>query len=250
MIDLTQYIRLPISHGKSRATVERLARADGSACYLKTTPIDLGFALHAEKLRYEWLRGRAACPDVLAYDVIGDEEHLVLAEVPGLPSFDASLPRDTVIDRLAEGLRFIHSIPLAECPFDMRLDVKIAMAKDNAKSGRVDLDDLQPEHNGWTTAMLLREVERLRPQSEDLVVAHGDYCLPNVMLSDDAARITGFIDIGYLGVADRYQDLALAWQSIRYNFGEEYVTPFFSAYGLPDPDFEKIAFYNLLDELF
>lgn len=240
----------PVEHGKSDAHVWLLRAPNEPTLYLKSASVSLGSVLWAEKLRYEWLKNYVAVPEVVAYEDAGDEERLILSEVAGRPSFDASLPREAVIRRLAEGLKKLHAIPVKECPFDMRLEVKVAMAIDNAKNGRVDLDDLQPEHKGWTADMLLAEVERLRPESEDLVVAHGDYCLPNVMLSDDASRITGFIDIGYLGVADRYQDLALAWRSIRYNFGEEYVAPFLDGYGLSDPDFKKIVFYNLLDELF
>jgi aminoglycoside phosphotransferase len=250
VIDLSRYQHSSVDHGKSDATVSRLARAGYPTLFLKTASVRLGSLLLQEKLRYDWLKGRVPVPDVVSYDVLEGEERLLLTEMTGLPSFDPSLPRDRVILRLAEGLRSFHSLPVTECPFDMTLDVKIAMAKKNAAEGRVDLNDLQPEHEGWTAEMLLAEVERLRPSAEDLVVTHGDYCLPNIIVSNDAAHISGFIDIGYCGIADRYQDLALACRSIGFNFGEEYVRPFFDAYGLAEPNYDTIAFYNLLDELF
>jgi aminoglycoside phosphotransferase len=40
------------------------------------------------------------------------------------------------------------------------------------------------------------------------------------------------------------------WRGVRRNWGEEWVVPFFVAYGLPTPDASKIAYYQLLDELF
>ena len=43
----------------------------------------------------------------------------------------------------------------------------------------------------------------------DLVVCHGDACNPNFLLADDG-NFTGYVDLGGLGVADRWADLAVA----------------------------------------
>jgi aminoglycoside phosphotransferase len=240
-----------ISHGKSAATVTRLTRPGSEAVYSKTSPISHGHPLHDEKMRYEWLHNRVSVPTVLSYEVAEGVERLYLSEVAGYPSFDARFAskRSAVVRLLAKGLRELHALPSDGCPFDMRLDTKIAMARENVANGRVDLDDLQPEHQGSSVEVLLEHVIKLRPHTEDLVVTHGDYCLPNVIVAEDCSRINGFIDIGYCGVADRYQDLALAWRSIRFNFGEEYLPLFYDEYGVL-PDADKIAYYNLLDELF
>jgi aminoglycoside phosphotransferase len=42
----------------------------------------------------------------------------------------------------------------------------------------------------------------------------------------------------------------LAARSITFNYGAEWVSPFFESYGLTSPDPEKLYFYTLLDELF
>jgi aminoglycoside phosphotransferase len=82
-----------------------------------------------------------------------------------------------------------------------------------------------------------------------LVFTHGDYCLPNIMLKDGA--VSGFLDLGRAGIADRYTDLALAARSIRHNMGDErLVNLFFHAYGLGEVDWRKVDYYILLDELF
>lgn len=48
---------------------------------------------------------------------------------------------------------------------------------------------------------------------EDLVVAHGDFTPMNVLEGGI------LIDVGALGVADRYRDLALAARDLREDFG-------------------------------
>jgi aminoglycoside phosphotransferase len=153
------------------------------------------------------------------------------------------------VQLLADGLRRIHSISIVDCPFDKRITVRLAEAKANMVAGRVDTDDFDPVRQGRTPADLYAELLRTVPATEDLVFTHGDYCLPNVLL--DGVALTGFIDWGYAGVADRHQDLAMAVRSITWNLGPEWVQPFLDAYGLPGgPNPAKIEFFQLLDEFF
>ena len=94
------------------------------------------------------------------------------------------------------------------------------------------------------------DAERIGIGIEDLVFTHGDYCLPNVFLDLTGRRLTGFIDWGRAGIADRYQDLALAERSLRFNFGPGWERCLFDAYGLTHVDEAKLAYYRLLDEMF
>jgi len=93
---------------------------------------------------------------------------------------------------------------------------------------------------------LLPTLERLRPASEDLVVCHGDYCFPNVLIEGD--EVTGFVDLGELGVADRWWDLAVATWSVTWNAGPGWEDVFLEAYGV-ERDQARTAFYRLLYDL-
>ena len=61
-------------------------------------------------------------------------------------------------------------------------------------------------------------------------------------------EVAGFVDWGRAGVTDRYRDISLVVRSLKLNTGEDFTTRFFEAYGITDPDAEKVEYYMLLDE--
>ncbi|WP_249643600.1 APH(3') family aminoglycoside O-phosphotransferase [Nocardia sputi] len=199
----------------------------------------------AEYERLTWLRGRGIdLPEVAAFE----DDVLVLADA-GAPSLAARARSEgayaasigTVMGAI---LRRLHSIPVTECPFDGGLDVVLAQARRNVVEGLVDADDFDDDNAGSTPADVLARLRAQRPEQGDPVVAHGDFTPPNVLENGI------LLDVGALGVADRYRDLALAVRDLRADFGEAEVSAFFTAYGLADPDESRLEYYRLLDELF
>lgn len=84
---------------------------------------------------------------------------------------------------------------------------------------------------------------------EDLVFTHGDYCFPNIICKD--AHISGIVDLGRAGIADRYQDIALFLRSFSSNMGKPDIQTFLDHYGLIERfDEKKASFYRKLDEFF
>ena len=157
--------------------------------------------------------------------------------------------KEGVVRNLAAGLRQIHSLDISECPFDQTLTIKLEKARLKVERGLVDEDDFEPQYQGKTARELYELLLETKPADEDLVFTHGDYCLPNIILNNN--KVSGFIDLGRAGVADRYRDLALAVRSILYNLGsEQWVDLFFECYGITDRDQTKIDFYILLDEFY
>jgi len=126
--------------------------------------------------------------------------------------------------------------------------VKIEAARLRIENGLVDEADFDSKRLGRSAQDLYSVAIRSRPTQEDLVFTHGDYCLPNVIIAQDA--VSGFVDWGRAGIADRYQDLALCARSIAGNLGPEWVPAFFGHYGLAIIDHGKLSFYELLDEFF
>ncbi|ANZ39570.1 hypothetical protein BBK82_29490 [Lentzea guizhouensis] len=203
-------------------------RADG--CYVKRAATD-------EHARLRWLGSRFEVPAVLAFE----DGWLVLQDV-GAPSLAAVEPvrAGTVLGTV---LRELHSVPWQECPFDSRVAVAVEKARHNVEAGLVDPDDFDDEHLGTSPEELFEKLVAAAPADEDLVVVHGDFCPPNVLVRPDGSTVV--IDVGRLGVADRHHDLALVHREL----GEEAAAAFDRAYGLvPDP--AKLYWYRLLDEFF
>jgi kanamycin kinase len=70
------------------------------------------------------------------------------------------------------------------------------------------------------------------------VLIHGDYCLPNILVSD--GLLSGLIDVGGAGLGDPRQDLAAAVWSLQYNFGPGHAREFLDAYGAPPMSDEQV----------
>jgi aminoglycoside phosphotransferase len=59
----------------------------------------------------------------------------------------------------------------------------------------------------------------------------------------------GCIDVGRVGIADRYQDLAILWNCLG-EFSPSLQKRLFQKYGIDNPDMNKLQFHLMLDEFF
>lgn len=235
--------------GESRADVFRLRRDNGPDLFLKAEPLVEHAELADEIERLHWLQ-QQGLPAPVVLDQMQENHHhwLLMSAMPGQDLASSSaLSAAQVIDVLATALRTLHQVPVAQCPFDHNLEQRITVAREHVDAGLIDGTDFDDERLGRSVRDVFAELLATRPATHDLVVTHGDACLPNFMAAD--AHFSGFIDCGRLGVSDRYQDLALAARSVERNLGREWVRPFFELYGV-EPDEQRMAFYCLLDEFF
>src|SRR5690606_7279184 len=77
---------------------------------------------------------------------------------------------------------------------------------------------------------------------------------PNFMVDPKTLQCTGLIDLGRLGTADRYADLALMIANAEENWAapdeaERAFAVLFNVLGIEAPDRERLAFYLRLDPL-
>lgn len=207
-----------------------------------------------------WLQEKLLVPKVYAYETLGGKSYFLMSKLNGEAACDEKYMKNPglQVKLLAKGLQNLWSIDITDCPSDSGLENKLAQAKYNVENNLVDLDNVEPDTFGEkgfkNPGELLKWLYDNKPE-EELVLSHGDYCLPNVIFKDNNV---GYIDLGKMGVADKWCDIALCYRSLSHNYNGRYNGQDYS--GLNDlllfeelgikPDWEKIKYYILLDELF
>lgn len=210
-----------------------------------------------------YLKDKLPVPSVYVCENAHGKSWLLMSKVEGKMACAPEYMGDQALlcRLLADGLKRLWSVDISDCPSDQRLCYKLASARYNVENGLVDLDNVEPDtfaEKGFRDpAQLLDWLCENRPEEEP-VLSHGDYCLPN--LFGIGGRVAGYIDLGRTGIADRWCDIALCYRSLSHNYGGKYKARG-GADGIPDesrlfaelglePDWEKIRYYILLDELF
>jgi kanamycin kinase len=224
--------------------------AEDAPRFVKWAPAGSGLDLAAEAVRLRWAARYTAVPPVLADGMDGTGAWLLTRGLAGTSAVDDRWKADplTAVRAIGAGLRALHeALPVADCPFDWSVERRVAKARRRVASGAVDPtawpEELRPLGTVERAMRLLADP----PPVDRLVVCHGDACAPNTLVGDDGAP-TGHVDLGALGVADRWADLAVATWSTRWNYGPGWEEPLLTAYGVA-ADAERIRYYRALWEL-
>ncbi len=217
--------------------------------FVKWAPAGCGDDLRAEAARLSWAAPYATVPTVLDSGVGDAGTWLVTAGIEGESAVSERWrrrPRDAVT-AMGEGLRALHeALPTDTCPFSWSAARRRHRALRRLEAGRSDPGARHVEHRGLTdeqAAIALADT----PPVDRAVVCHGDACAPNTLMTADG-RWCAHVDLGALGVADRWADLAVATWSTAWNFGPGWEDLLLSAYGV-ERDPERTRYYRLLWDL-
>lgn len=166
---------------------------------------------------------------------------------------------ENLLHALAAILKLLWQVDISDCPVTWSPGSKLSLARTAVERGTVDLNNVEPNTFGLggleNPRQLLTWLESHKPEMEP-VLSHGDFCLPNIFLEN--GKLSGLIDLGRSGIADRWLDIAICYRSLKHNYGGVYggtVYPnfdpssLFSTLGI-EPNWEKIRYYLFLDELF
>lgn len=212
------------------------------------------------KIMY-WLEDKLPVPKVICLEKLDNKNYLLMSKIRGSMSCEASFLKnpELLVKLLADGLKMLWKVDISDCPCNSSIGSKLKLAEFRVLNNLCSMDNVEPEtygENGYKSPEELLQWLRDNKPSEDYVLSHGDYCLPNIFIDNNG--ISGFIDLGRCGVGDKYQDIALCYRSLKHNFEGKYggeIYKGFKADMLFDelgiqPDWEKINYYLLLDELF
>lgn len=223
---------------------------DAPARYIKWTAAgtpEVDLAEEAERTAWAASHG-AAVPRVLAHGADEAGSWLVTAAIEAESAVSPRWIAEPASAALAigAGLRILHDqLPVAECPYSWEATERIAAFEERVRCGERG-GSWDPVHRGLSVAEARARLADA-PEMDRAVVCHGDACAPNTLLTD-GGRFAAHVDLGSLGVADRWADLAVAAWSIDWNHGPGFDHLVYEGYGI-DRDPERIAYYRLLWDL-
>ncbi|MCZ8382556.1 aminoglycoside 3'-phosphotransferase [Mycobacterium sp. CPCC 205372] len=225
----------------------RIDRGRNDTRYVKwvalgTPEIDLA----AEAERLAWAQPWAVVPRVLDHGRDATGEWLVTEEVPGRSAVEWKGDPAVAAAAIGRGLRSLHdALPPAECPFEWSVQRRLLRADARIADGEGPAQ-WAPEHRHLGLPAARAHLDD-PPPIDRLVVCHGDACTPNTLLHDDGG-FAAHVDLGSLGVADRWADLAVATWSLDWDYGPGFDRVLLQAYGI-EADEARIAYYRLLYDL-
>jgi streptomycin 3"-kinase len=247
----------PVAGSESVASV---LHDRGQQRYAKIVSSDRVAELAAEHARSVWIN-QTDIPSAPVLD--WRETHvgacLLTQAVLGVPANELDAPAlRRAWPSIAAAVRALHDLATDRCPFDRALSQMMPLARASVAEGRVVVEFLPLALQRTPPTQILERIvaelpfrlaqERARP-----VVCHGDLCLPNILADPASGQVKAFIDLGRLGTADPYGDIALLLATARETWSDEAMAhradqEFAELYGT-ELDPERRDFYLRLDPL-
>ncbi|MGA0124934.1 MAG: phosphotransferase [bacterium] len=232
------------------ACTYRLSHPNGATRYLKMVQRDAYPSIADELERLQWAKAFLPVPKIIDFDLDADPAWLLSEGIAGTNGTEPDLKAnpELLVSLLANALRYFHDhAPVSNCPFDFRLETSLEHVSKRAQLGLIQPEKhFHPEFQHLSLDEALSFLQEQQPSSTKEVVCHGDYCVPNILF--DHNQLQGFVDLGELGVADVWWDLATATWSLNWNLGEGWEEMFLNEYGIgANP--EAIIYYRLLYDL-
>lgn len=249
--------------GERPYSVENIGMSNAQVICFDDMVLKIGQQLEESDQEYQmmkWLTNKLPVPKIICFKQENGINYLLMSKIKGDISCSNEMLENPkqLVKLLAEGLRMLWDIDISTCPFHNSIDHQLKLGEirlsNNPSFAKDTVKDKWGENGFETNEQLLQWLKDNKP-NEEFVFSHGDYCLPNIFIKDN--KISGFIDLGGSGIADKYLDIAFCYRSLKHNFDGTYGGKVYEDFDpgiLFDelnivPDWEKIRYYILLDEM-
>jgi aminoglycoside phosphotransferase len=206
--------------------------------------------IKTEHMKLQWLQGKLQVPKIISYEEKDFVNYLLTEDVGGemvCTDFYIKNYRQG-LDIIIEAFRVLKNIDVSDCPFNVGLDYKLNLIKNNIDNNLLDVKNINSDIlvkygsiEGIYEHLILNKPE------EELIFSHGDTSLPNIFAKDD--RLIGFIDVAECGIADFWFDVAITAKSIKRNYGGEAVQSFYKMINR-EIKYENIEYYMIMMNLY
>lgn len=189
-------------------------------------------------------------PRLICYEEQDDMSYTLMTKIKGCMISEYT-NAEQIIGLLCNAFKILWSIDINKYNIDdvSNIDKRLEAARFNVENNLVDIHSVMPDTFGKdgfdSPEALLKWLENNIPE-QDLVFTHGDFGFENILVTDN--QISGFIDIGKAGVADRWQDLAICIRELD-DIDKNLSNRLLKQLNIPK-DEVKLQYYMLLDELF
>jgi len=238
------------SNGWSPARVTKIT-TESDCFYLKSVDAkkyaSTTYSVKRETDVMQWLDGKLIVPKVIDFGLEKKREYLVMSELRGTYIDELKENPDEYIPHLARCIKLIQAVDISVCPFDSSLNVRLNELNYLMQRGlaSIDTEDWEPTTKFTDPNELYRWLCSNRP-AEEPAFSHGDLTA-NIFV--DGSEYC-FYDLGRAGIADKWLDIAFCVCDIRSWYGDKkYEDQFFELLGI-QPNYEKIEYFILLDEMF
>lgn len=233
--------------GMSPAAVYQ-CKLDSQSVFLKTIHKKFANTTYSVKREAEvmnWCSGKLNVPAVIEYGERNELEYLIMTKIEGQHIDEFIKIPELYVSYLAEAILLLQSVDVSNCPFSSHLDFRLKELNYLLQNNLADID---MSHWQETTAFtdsneLYKWLAENKPADEP-VFSHGDIGA-NLFIRDGEIY---FYDLARMGIADKWIDIALAVRDIR-EYCPDCEALFFEKLDVV-PDYKKIDYYILLDEMF
>lgn len=132
-----------VTEGESQARVYRLGAFGSPTLFLKTEQAGPFAELPGEAARLQWMAHAGLPVPKLEAELQDESRNWLLTRGLSGRSLDQApeLRQGVIVRIMAEAMLRLHAVDIASCPFDHRLETRIAHAGQRMLAGQVDTSD-------------------------------------------------------------------------------------------------------------